>query len=238
MIITKNSIKTILTKSALLFSVLATTACLAADSAGADNMSSMQKFYYELGVSHAKKEYFEKGFKSALKEFQELLKTQEKKWQAYEAGKYYMEEGMLTYPQVYRAKRNGEYTIKIEPSTITRKFDVNELFIAPVLENYENGNIDIEENVGAIPYENENILNSFSGFDRSESQNTRPQKQDILNQQVAVDIRFGGEILKRKMDNFNLDYITKKDGYRIYFKNITEKEHFCTEMLGNPRCKQ
>lgn len=202
-----------------------------------EEMDNVQRFYYELGYEKAKSQYEEVGYRKALRDFEKLLEQHKRKWQAYEAGKYLIKEGKLTYPQVYRERNGNSYSIHIEPSTIEKEFSERELFILPLIERLEAGGIhdelEVQQHAPQSSGQRARNENAYAMVDMP-AQTSEPYSAKT---HLTVDFPYFNAGIKQTLDSFNIKYSTSNGATRMYFVDANQKDFFCTKLTGNTECK-
>ena len=206
----------------------------ASDSGESHGISdSMQRFYYEQGYKKAKDLYEVKGYMKALRDFERLLAGQKDKWRAYEAGKYLIKEGKITYPQVYRVRQGDAYKVVIECSEVEGEFSERELFILPLLDKIRAESLE-DDTDQSIPEVSGFVDDGFSVVEKDPSIVSKPYS---VKNKISVDIPYKNEGLKSMLDSHNVEYAPNENGYRIFFTNERERDFFCLDATGNNLCE-
>lgn len=200
-----------------------------------DEFTEMQEFYYERGFKDAAKEYYLKGWKNHEKAILKKLKAYEKKIQAYEASKYLLKNGYITYPESYRIKNpDGSYKTVITKPKIEKPLRVQDLFLLPELE--EDLNSEITKDLEKKNINKKNINNGYylpnSHISKSNiptSINSLPAKSDItFNKNIKV---------LNLVNSLNLKHLEMPQKIKVYFNNNSERANFCYELTGDRECQ-
>jgi len=227
------------TKTSIFFGTLLLSLNLSAQDSGfeVNKFSSIQKFYYNLGRNRSKQEFYSQGYSDAVRDFKKLLKSYEARIKKLEAGKYLIESGKITYPEVYKTRdSHGGYKIHIEAPVVEREFTAEDLFIVPLVDSNMARN-------AKIAYPNEPIEEG-NGFSDSffipsmsnEVRNNVPKTPKEAVKKVYVDIRYKSSSIKEFLDNYNATYSVSDNGYRVEFNSESEKRKFCTDLTGEASC--
>jgi len=198
-----------------------------------DDISQMQKFYFELGVKSAKAQYYKKGYEDALNDLKELFKQYRQKLEEYEAGKYLIENAKITYPRIFRVKEGEDYKVVIEKPQVEKKFDENDLFLIP-MRNKE------RERIKKLAQEK--FVSAFEMFpyasERLEKDSPLPMNSYAKKDSYVVPVSGKSEELKKFLDTYGYKYAESDNGYKIFFDTKKEKEDFCLKVTGNRNCEE
>lgn len=215
--------------SSLIFAESSTT-----DLAG---LNEMQRFYYEQGYQDSRIKSYEEGYKRAKDEFvNQILPRYANRIKAYEAGKYLIEEGKITYPKVFRYKGKDGYSVHIEAPIVEKAFDEKDLYMLPEIamskcESQANGSLG-----GSAGEDVDYTQNAFSLPQRDDVTLSRDGAPEVRKEKVVVHLPYKNEGLVQALDSYNIPYSSTKDGYDLYFSNDAEKDDFCVKVTGNAKC--
>lgn len=203
-----------------------------------DEFMQMQKFYYEQGYKEGAKKYYSKG----IEDYQEyvmdnVLPKYKAKFEAIEATKYLLKENYITYPESYRQSNNGSYKVVFTEPKIEKPIRAEELFRMPeykvkdtekdIDSKYEsNANIDIKK---------ETFNNGLQVVDDLNSKEEVPNSVSSFKEEVSLSVGKSKNNLNM-IEKLNLKYLDSFSGYKVYFKNKTEKAEFCFQLSGDSSC--
>jgi hypothetical protein len=201
-------------------------------------LNEMQRFYYNKGAEDAKEKAYNAGYKQAMDNFtKKILPAYAQRIKAYEAGKYLIKEGKITYPKVFRYKEGDSYRIQIEPPVVEKQFTEKDLYILPEASKALCVTQD-ESNI--TPKDSENGMydeNSFSVPPRDDISDSRDSAPEVGKNKVIVHIPYKNEGIEQAVISYNINYAITKDGYDLYFANELEKSDFCFKITGNGKCQ-
>jgi len=233
-------------------------------SAKVKNMTKMQRFYYDLGQKSKKEEFIRVGYKKAVKDFKGMVSKYRKKVAAYEAGKYLIEEGKITYPKVYKIREGNSYRIKITTPKVEQKFSAEDLFIVPLMDGKGRVHTSSRSSSGVVgrvvkkvhrtteidtpdnkPMSKSKVVkkanpNSFDlpNLNTMVRYGKRPSSPGVIKQSLTMDIPYKSTQVANFLSIFGSKYVETKKGYRVSFSNSREKKKFCRELSGDSTCKR
>lgn len=200
-------------------------------------LNEMQRFYYDKGAEDTKEKAYLAGYKQAMDDFtKKILPAYAKNIKAYEAGKYLIKEGKITYPRVFRYKDGDSYKIQIEPPAVEKQFTEKDLYALPEF-NYnfctakQRATTDKEETAGLY------AENSFALPARDDVAMSRDSAPEVRKSKVVVHLPYKNEGIEQAVGMYNIDYSITKDGYDLFFSNDAEKTDFCMKVTGNGKCQ-
>jgi len=225
---------------------------------GSDPMTEMQRFYYDLGKKEGKIEGVKTGYATALKDFKKLLKRYNRKVKAHEAAKYLMKNGKITYPKIYKVKEGNSYRIVIKPSTVESEFTAEDLFLIPLMDEYNglgeegeysNGkpHLDLDNlissNDAGYPLKKKRTHKNRNAFDlpdiESADRYIRPNSLGGIKSRVTLYIPYKSSSIKSFLHDYGLKkYSETKKGYIITFASAHDKQRFCRELTGESSCQR
>ena len=219
---------------AIFLSMVASTNSFS-DDMGVNKFTPMQKFYYSLGQEQAKNVYYKKGYQDALHDFKDLLKKYKSKMEKLEAGKYLIETGKITYPEVYKTRSAADgYQLHIEAPVVERSFSAEDLFIVPLEDGNKKGRY-IKRSPNSYESTSE-ITDGFAIPSLSEENDSAPVVSKDSGRRVYVDIRHKNSNIREFLDDYNSKYSESDSGFRVEFKSEKEKRKFCTDLTGQANC--
>jgi len=210
---------------------------------GSDQMTEMQKFYFDLGKKTGKIAGTNEGYQTALKDFKSLIKKYKKKVKALEAGKYLVQSGKITYPKVYKIREGNSYRIEIKPSIVEREFTPEDLFLLPLINGAEN------DSLGGVSLDSSSAMNSRGRYNSSKNPNSfdlpsiestkrykRPNSSGKIRGKTTLRIPYKSSSVKKFLEAYGSKYVDTKSGYIVSFSNTREKKKFCKELTGDGTC--
>lgn len=216
-----------------------TSSMVFAESSSVDlaGLNEMQRFYYEQGYQDARAKSYEEGYKRAKDEFvNQILPRYANRIKAYEAGKYLMEEGKITYPKVFRYKGKDGYSVHIEAPVVEKAFDEKDLYMLPEI-SISKCETPTAQAVGVPNIDDVDYAqNSFNVPQRDDVTLSRDSAPEVRKEKVVVHLPYKNEGLVQALDSYNISYSSTKDGYDLYFSNDAEKDDFCVKVTGNAKC--
>jgi len=211
-------------------------------------MTQMQKFYYDMGRKSSRGEFVKEGYALALEDFRGMLGKYRKQVAAWEAGKYLIEDGKITYPKVYKIRENGAYRVKIMAPKVERTFTPEDLFLLPLLE----GRGDSGTLGDSDPYQTDKYSGDIAqararghkknpnafGLPRTNEirKSKRPSSPGAVKSRTTLYIPYKSPSVQNFLEIYNAKYAETKNGYQVRFANKKEKKKFCQELSGDPRC--
>jgi len=206
---------------------------------GSDSMTEMQRFYYELGKETGIKEGRVEGYEIALQDFKSLVDSQKEKIEAREAAKYFMEEGKITYPEVYKIRKNGTYQVKIVSPKVEREFSAEDLYIAPLTKRSEELFSSDGESVSLSDRGKGKNPNAFD-LPPMQSQNmaVRPNTASEIKSDFTLYIPYKSPSIEDYMARVNANHASTENGYVVNFTNNRERMKFCRELTGDETCSK
>jgi len=199
-------------------------------------LNEMQRFYYEQGYQDARAKSFDEGYRQAKDEFiNKILPRYSQRVKAFEAGKYLVEEGKITYPKVFRYRDKNGYSVHIEAPTVEKSFTEKDLYMLPEITMSQCNTADSQQasldaatdtygqNAFDIPAKDDVALN-------------RDSAPEVRKEKVVVHIPYKNEGLVQALDSYNINYSSTKDGLDLFFSNDSEKNDFCMKVTGNAKC--
>lgn len=218
-------------KKAAAIAVLLSCNLFAIDASELSGLSEMQRFYYQLGKTDSKKEYFTDGYRQAMRDFADILKKYKERIHAYEAGKYLVSEGKITYPKVYRIKdESGSYRIQIDAPTVEKSLTEKDLFLIPLSSSMAAAESQMITEI-------ESASDGFAIPERDDTTTGRDSAPEVIRKQTVVRLPYRNEGIKGAIDSYNIPYAVTKDGYDLMFSTTEEKIDFCMKATGNAECK-
>lgn len=211
------------------------------------SMTQMQKFYYDMGRKSSRGEHVKEGYALALADFRGMLGKYRKKVAAWEASKYLMEDGKMTYPETYKIRENGSYKIKVMAPKIEREFSPEDLFLIPLLEGRGASGIGGDSPYGSSSYGDELTSARARGHSRNPNafslpatsgvgKHKRPSSPGAIKSRTTLYIPYKSPSVQNFLEIYNAKYAETKNGYQVRFANKKEKTKFCQELSGDPRC--
>lgn len=200
-------------------------------------LNEMQRFYYNQGAEDTKETAYNAGYKQAMDDFtKKILPLYSKRIKAYEAGKYLIKEGRITYPKVFRYKEDGAYKIHIEPSVVEKEFSEKDLYAIPEID------MSICKSVTSKSQQNDESgeiyqENTFNIAAKDDPALARDGAPEVRKDKVVVHLPYKNEGIEQAVNNYNINYSITKDGYDLYFANDKEKNDFCVKITGNSKCQ-
>ncbi len=203
-----------------------------------DEFMQMQKFYYEQGYKEGAKKYYSKG----IEDYQEyvmdnVLPKYKAKFEAIEATKYLLKENYITYPESYRQSNNGSYKVVFTEPKIEKPIRAEELFRMPeykVKDTEKDIDSKYESNAN-IDSKKEAFNNGLQVVDDLNSKEEVPNSVSSFKEEVSLSVGKSKNNLNM-IEKLNLKYLDSFSGYKIYFKNKTEKAEFCFQLSGDSSC--
>ncbi|MBZ8002376.1 hypothetical protein [Campylobacter canadensis] len=212
-------------KSIILFSTL----CIFSFANDIKDLTEMQNFYYQKGYNEASEKFYKYGYEKALRDITAQMQKYKAIIDSYEAGKYYMQNGKITFPRIYKTKEsNGDYTIHITQPEIKEKMTLQDIYMLPEYENIKDNNIinnkQYSENVA------DNTIHQVNTNDY--------EVTSAISNFREIGIVFNKtQRIKNSFDMLNIKYIETPDNYKAYFKNANDYKSFCKTTTGNEECE-
>jgi hypothetical protein len=217
--------------------------------ASTDDMTRMQRFYYDLGRKEGVAEGVKKGYALALRDFRKIVAKNARRIRALEAGKYLIKEGKITYPKVYKVRNGDSYSIKIVAPTIEPAFSPEDLYIIPLLEGRDSlyastlGKIDAPSprparrgHTRKHSHKNANALGLPDLNEYAGGKSPRPSKPSV--RMMAKSISLPKNSLTRGfLQTYGAKYVSRGDSYVVTFTTEREKKRFCKEYSGDESCR-
>lgn len=191
------------------------------------DLTDMQNFYYQKGYNDASEKFYKMGYEQATIDLIKQLGNYKKLIDSYESGKYFSENGKITYPQMYRTRDvRGNYIIHIETPKIKEKLTIEEIFELP------------EIKCEGLGYDANS--NSNNGLKINSLHNPNGQYNGV-NSPIASLREFGVNFprtarVKKLLDNSNIKYSETNNSYKAFFKNENDYKTFCKVSTGDEKC--
>jgi len=209
------------------------------------DLTDMQNFYYEKGYRDASEKFYKAGYEKAIMDLIGRAEKYRSTINAYEAGKYYMQSGKITFPKVYRTRNaNGEYVVHIDMPEVKEQLSLEDLFVLP------DASVSVPSSTPSIA----GSSSTSSAF--SMSAGTSPAKKavnmntiysvgsdkdKVVNSPISQMREFGVEFpktqrIKAIFDGNNVKYVETPNQYKAYFKNEGDFRTFCKNTSGDDLC--
>ncbi|WP_152633057.1 hypothetical protein [Aliarcobacter butzleri] len=206
-------------------------------SLSSDEFMQMQKFYYEQGYKEGAKKYYAKG----IEDYQEyivenVLPKYKAKFEAIEATKYLLKENYITYPESYRQSNNGSYKVIFTEPKIERPIDAEVLFRMPEYKVSDTEKeLDSKYEEKNVSKKKEEFKNGLQVVDDLNSREEIPNSVSSIREEVTLSVNKTRSNLDM-IQKLNLKHLDSFSGYKVYFKNKTEKAEFCFQLTGDSTC--
>lgn len=227
--------KRFFTVAAICVSMNAAETSASVDLAG---LNEMQRFYYEQGYQDARAKSFDEGYRQAKDEFtNKILPRYAQRVKAFEAGKYLVEEGKITYPKVFRYRDKNGYSVHIEAPTVEKSFTEKDLYMLPEITMSHCNTADTQQaSLDVASSADGYMQNSFDIPAKDDVTLGRDSAPEVRKEKVVVHIPYKNEGLVQALDSYNINYSSTKDGLDLFFSNDSEKNDFCMKVTGNAKC--
>ncbi|HDX6248319.1 TPA: hypothetical protein RPW15_001476 [Campylobacter fetus subsp. venerealis] len=180
-----------------------------------------EEFFYQRGLDAGYNQGYEQGVKDAFEEAKKILAKYKNEIRAYEIGKYFMQNGYITYPKVWqRVDNDGGVKIEIQPSKIEKQLNISDIF------NKFN-TLPTNPNPATVAQDPIEAINSVYGATRDTAK-FLPNRADSNQNIVTISIEKNSkneDILKKS----NLVYSVDKNRLKVMFFNRAEKNNFCEQ---------
>ncbi len=209
-----------------------------------DEFMQMQKFYYEQGYKEGAKKYYNKGIEDYQEYILEYVIPKYKgKFEAIEATKYLLKENYITYPESYRqTSSDGTYKIVFTEPKVEKAIKPEDLFRMPELriKNIEKDidskyDTELDSIKDKKRAKNEEFKNGLSFVNDLETKEDIPNSVSSIKNEVSLSVSKTQENLNT-IQKLDLKYLDSFSGYKVYFKNNTEKAEFCFQLSGDSSC--
>lgn len=240
---------------------------LFAESKAYEDMSEMQRFHFDLGVKSAKRKYMKEGYALAISDFKKSLAKYSNKVKAQQASKYLIEEGKITYPEVYRIREGDSFRIKITAPKVEPSFTAEDLFILPLYKHLKNLDRtsyftqDDEDEAGdntklshlspktqpsllsqsVVPKTHDIVRNpnafGLPDLNTINSKNPRLSKPNKILATNELYIPYKSSTVEGFLNSYGSKYSETRKGYKVFFSNQKERDRFCTALTGDTSCK-
>lgn len=201
-------------------------------------LNEMQRFYYEQGYQDARAKSFDEGYRQAKDEFMnKILPRYAQRVKAFEAGKYLIEDGKITYPKVFRYRDKNGYSIHIEAPTVEKTFSEKDLYMLPEISMTQCDSKAQQTSLSDVAVAAEGYSqNAFNIPMKDDVTLSRDSAPEVRKEKVVAHIPYKNEGLMQALDSYNINYSSTKDGLDLFFSNESEKNDFCIKVTGNGKC--
>ena len=208
------------------------TGCIAITSLFAKNTpkppQEMTNFFYQKGYKEGYSTGYKQGYKDAIKDVLRRLSVYEKKMEAIEAGKYLLQTGQITYPQIYKESTPNGYKIVIIPPKVEGKLSINSLILLPTI----NSSL-----CSVIKNKNKINLNADGFFLQNQTNLVNNGVNSVKSINKEISLRFPkNQKVFEILQLTNIPFVENANSYTVYFKNKAEEESFCKN-IGGAICK-
>jgi hypothetical protein len=225
----KNTISVILTGLLTI-----TTLYAKKDTNNSVDLSSMNQFYYNKGYNDGYKTGYAKGYRDAIKDVLRRLAKYNKKMKAIEASKYLMANGYITYPEIFRINKDGDYQIVITKPKIEKPLSIQDLILLPSLNNVNDNEFSIMNN--SVNSNKNNNDTSFHLQNEKYYLNAPVKSVKSLNYETCLTFP-KLPLIKNILEKSGKPFIEGANFYKIFFNNKRELYSFCRNIGGNI-CKE
>lgn len=247
-----------------LYLIIGTTSSFG-ESTAYEDMSEMQRFHFDLGVKFAKRKYMKEGYALAISDFKKSLAKYTNRVKAQQASKYLIEEGKITYPEVYRIREGDSFRIKITAPKVEPSFTAEDLFILPLykhLKNLDSVSYFAKDDAPEIQkprktkpslsksptsptsiHQSHEIVRNPNAFGLPDlntinTKNTRLSKPNKIQATNELYIPYKSSTIEGFLNSYGSKYSETRKGYKVFFSNKKERNRFCTALTGDTSCKE
>lgn len=199
------------------------------------DFKELQNFYYTQGYNVCMAKVYDKALENAKKALEAKLVKYKQQQLAYEASKYLMKEGKITYPETIKVPDdNGNFKYIIIPSKITGKLTIKDIWKIPTVYDYHdkriNNNDDGEESTinnkygFSLPSEAFVDKKNYTSYNNKEfySIDSYPKKAEYI----------------KAAEDMNIPFSLNPKTITISFKTNKIKQDFCYKVTGDEKCYQ
>ena len=185
----------------------------------------MNDFFYKKGYKEGYQTGYQQGYQAAINDVLKRLSKYETKMEAIEAGKYLMQTGQITYPQVYKESTSNGYKIVIIPPKVEDTLSLNSLITLPFIDNICNNDSKIDNNT------NNETKQSF--FVNNQNNIIKTGITPVENQNKETVLNFPKtQKIFNILQNSGVPFVENANSYTVYFQDINQEKSFCKNIGG------